>query len=164
MTGRRVRARKALSLLALSLATVGVLAGCGQSSSPRMPALAKLPLVSGSRISVQVLRCDKGANAFCAWELVVVAPGYRSSEQLVRREHDQLLKRGWSGANADVNGEHAADSQGHKLRLSYATNYGDLQAIDLGYTKRSRKVTFALSRTIFDHTPTMSMLLEQGAA
>ncbi len=129
-----------------------------------MPALAKLPLVGGSRISVQVLRCDKGANAFCAWELVVVAPGYRSSEQLVRREHDRLLKLGWSGATADVTGEHAADSAAHKLRLSYATNYGDLQAIDLGYTKRSQKVTFALSRTIFDHTPAMSMLLEQGAA
>lgn len=129
-----------------------------------MPELAKLPLVSGSRISVQLLRCDKGANAFCAWELVVVAPGYRSSEQLLRREHDHLRKAGWSGATADVTNEHAADSPGHKLRLTYATDYGDLQAIDLGYAKRSRKVTFALSRAIFDHAPTLSMLLEQGAA
>jgi hypothetical protein len=144
------------------VAMLGLLVGCGQTSSPGAPALNQLPLVAGSRISVQALRCDKGANAFCAWELVVVAPGYRSSEQLLRTEHDHLLKLGWSGANADVNGEHAADSPGHKLRLSYATDYGDLQAIDLGYTKRSRKVTFALSRAIFDHTPTMSMLLEQG--
>ncbi len=144
--------------------TVGLLLGCGQASSPPTPALSKLPLVRGTRISVQVLRCDKGANAFCAWELVVVGPRYRSSAQLLRREHDQLRKLGWSGADADVSGENAADSPGHKLRLSYATDYGDLQAIDLGYTKRSRKVTFALSRGIFEHTPTMSMLLEQGAA
>jgi hypothetical protein len=164
MTGRRVRARKALSLVALPVVMVGLLAGCGQASSPGMPALAKLPLVSGSRISVQVLRCDKGANAFCAWEVVVVAPSYRSSAALLRSEHRHLLKLGWSGANADVNGENAADSPGHKLRLSYATDYGDLQAIDLGYTKRSRQVTFALSRAIFDHAPTLSMLLEKGSA
>jgi len=164
MTGRRLRARRALRLAALAVLVVGSLAGCGQGSSHRTPALGRLPLVRGARISVRVLRCDKGANAFCAWELVVVAPSFRSSEQLLRREHDRLLRYKWSGASADVTNEHAADSPGHKLRLTYATDYGDLQAIDLGYAKRSRKVTFALSRAIFDHKPTLSMLLEQGPA
>ncbi|MGI8863775.1 MAG: hypothetical protein ACR2JH_05145 [Solirubrobacteraceae bacterium] len=164
MTGRRLRARRALSLAALAGFAAGSLVGCGQGSSQRTPQLGRLPLVKGSRISVQVLRCDKGANAFCAWQLVVVAPSYRNSEQLLRREHDHLLRAGWSGASADVINEHAADSRGHKLRLTYATDFGDLQAWDIGYIQRSHKVIGALSRAIFDHVPTMSMLLEQGAS
>jgi hypothetical protein len=164
MTGRRLRARRALSLAALLVLVPALLVGCGQGSSQRTPPLARLPLVKGTRISVQVLRCDAGANAFCAWELVVVGPRYRSSEALLRSEHALLLKRGWSGAGADVTDEHAADSPGHKLRVTYATDYGDLKAIDLAWTQRSRKVTVALSRAIFDHVPTMSMLLEQGAS
>jgi hypothetical protein len=164
MTGRRLRARRALSLAALSGLVAGLLVGCGQGSSQHTPPLARLPLVKGSRISVQVLRCDAGANAFCAWELVVAGPRYRSSEALLRSEHGLLIRRGWSGAGADVVDEHAADSPGHKLRVTYATDYGDLKAIDLDWTKRARKITVALSRAIFDHVPTMSMLLEQGAS
>ncbi|HEY8764443.1 MAG TPA: hypothetical protein VIM18_09645 [Solirubrobacteraceae bacterium] len=164
MTGRRLRARRALSLALLAVLVVGSLVGCGQGSSQRTPALGRLPLVKGARISVQVLRCDKGANAFCAWELVVVAPRFRGSDALLLSEHALLRKRGWSGAGADVADEHAADSPGHKLRVTYATDYGDLKAIDLVWTQRSRKVTIALSRAIFGHVPTMSMLLEQGAS
>ena len=153
-----------MSLLALPV-VAALLAGCGQgSAAQRTPQLAKLPLVAGSRISLQVLRCDKGANGFCAWELVITGSGYRSSEALLRSEHRRLLKLGWSGANGDVGNEHAADSPGHKLRLTYATAVGDLQGIDLGWIHRSHQVELALSRAIFSHAPTMSMLLELGAS
>jgi hypothetical protein len=142
-----------------------LLAACGQgNASQRTPQLAKLPLVRGSRVSVQVLRCDKGANGFCAWELVVIGNGYRSSEALLRSEHHRLLELGWSGANGDIGDEHAADSPGHKLRLTYATADGDLKGIDLGWIHRSRKVALALSQAIFSRAPTMSMLLELGAS
>ncbi len=153
-----------MGLVALSVAAIGSVVGCGQGSSQRMPQLDRLPLVNGSRISVRALRCDKGASAFCAWELVVAAPRYRSSEALLRSEHDLLRKRGWSGASADILGEHAADSPGHKLRVTYATAYDELQASDRQFIHRPRNVILALSNALFGHTPTLSMLLEQGAA
>ena len=46
---------------------------------------------------------------------------------------------GWTGANADTGQQRAADSPGHKLRLTYAPAAGDLQGIDLGWIKRSRR-------------------------
>ena len=105
-----------------------------------------------------------GANAFCAWELLVVGPRYRSSDQLVKDEHALLLKSGWSGGDADTGDQHAADSPGHKLRVTYATPSGDLRDIVLGSIKRSRQLTLALSHVMFVRSAAMSMLLEVGAS
>ena len=157
MTARR------LSVLALP-ALIATLAGCGQSSAQHSPDLARLPLVRGARILAEARRCDRGANVFCAWELVVVATGYRTSDALLRSEHRRLLKLGWTGANADTGEEKAADSPGHKLRVTYATAYGDLKGIDLGWIKRSRQTTLTLSKAMFQHSPALSMLLEEGAS
>ncbi len=164
MTGRRVRVfpRRPLSLVPLA-ALILAISGCG-ADSPRTPQLSRLPLVAGARISVKVHVCDTGANAFCAWEVVVVAPRYRDADTLFKSEHRHLLKLGWSGADGDIGDEHAADSPGHKLRVTYATPTGDLKGIDLGWIRRSRPVTLALSQAIFAHAPALSMLLEQGAA
>jgi hypothetical protein len=159
MTAGRLR----LAPLALA-ALISMLAGCGHGSVQHTPDLARLPLVGGSRIVNRAIRCDKGANAFCGWELVVVAPHYRSSEALLQSEHRRLLKLGWTGATGDTSEQKAADSPGHKLRVTYATAYGDLTGIDLGWIKRSRTVTLALSRAMFAHSPTLSMLLEEGAS
>ena len=156
MTARRLGAL-------LCAATLVVLAGCGQSSGGT-PDLAKLPLPPGAQITLKVQRCDKGANAFCAWELVVTSTKAASAEALVKEEHALLLKNGWTGANADTGEQHAADSPGHKLRATYATAFGDLKGIDLGWIKRSRTVTLALSRALFAHAAAMSMLLEEGAS
>jgi hypothetical protein len=150
-----------LSLLVLP-ALIVTLAGCGRSSANHTPDLAGLPLVHGARIVAQVRRCDRGANAFCGWELVVVSPTYRSSDALLLSEHRRLLKLGWTGANADTGEEHAADSPGHKLRVTYATAYGDLKGIDLGWIRRSRRVTLSLARAMFDHASALSILLEEG--
>ncbi len=161
---RRGRSGLAARLAATALASAAAaLAGCG-TTAPRAPDLSRLPLVQGSRISVQKLACDTGANAYCGWELVVVAPRYRDSDELLRAEHRQLLKRGWSGAAGDIGGEKAADSPGHRLRVTYATPTGDLRGYDLGWIRRSPQITLALSRAYFAHEPAMSMLLEQGAA
>jgi hypothetical protein len=142
-----------------------VLVGCGgQSATQRTPNVNQLPLIPGAHISLRVQRCDIGANAFCGWELLVLAPRYRNSEDVVKREHRLLLKSGWTGGDADTGEQRAADSPGQKLRVTYATAYGDLQGIDLGWIKRSRKLALALSRVIFDHAPAMSMLLEVGAS
>ncbi len=145
-------------------ALIATLAGCGQSSVQHTPNLARLPLVGGTRIVAHAIRCDPGANPFCGWELVVVGPRYRSSEALLQSEHRRLLKLGWSGANGDTNDEHAADSPGHKLRLTYATAFGDLKGVDLGLIRRSENVTLALSRAMFQRASTISMLLEEGTS
>lgn len=159
MTARRLR----VWLPTAAVTVAAVLAGCGQSSGGT-PDVGKLPLVPGSQVSLKVQRCDKGANAFCAWELVVTSATAASSDVLVNAEHALLLSKGWSGANADTGEQHAAESPGHKLRVTYASALGDLKGIDLGWIKRSRKVTLALSRALFAHTAAMSMLLEVGAA
>jgi hypothetical protein len=146
----------------LSTAMLVALGGCGDSSGGT-PDVARLPLPPGAQISLKVERCDKGANAFCAYELVVMSSTAKNSDALLKAEHALLLKNGWTGANADTGEQRAADSPGHKLRVTYATAFGDLKGIDLGWIKRSRKVTLALSRALFAHTAAMSMLLEQGA-
>jgi hypothetical protein len=145
-------------------ALIATLAGCGQSSVQHTPNLARLPLVGGTRIVAHAIKCDPGANAFCGWELVVVGPRYSTSEALLQSEHRRLLKLGWSGANGDTSDEHAADSPGHKLRLTYATAYGDLKGVDLGLIRRSEQVTLALSRAMFQRASTISMLLVEGTS
>lgn len=160
MTARTLSRPLGVALAALVLA----IAGCGESASPHAPDLAQLPLVSGSQISLKVPRCDKGANAFCGWEVVVTAPRYQSSDRLLKDEHRLLMHDGWTAGDADADEQHAADSPGHKLRVTYATAYADLKGIDLGRIKRSRKTALTLSRAMFQHTAAMSMLLEVGAS
>ncbi len=147
-----------LAVVALGL----LIAGCGGSGTKHVPAVAHLPLVPGAKIVTQVRRCDPGANAYCAWELVVVAPRYQSSDVLMVAERHHLLRLGWSTANAETGEQEAANSPGHRLRVTYATASGDLRGIDLGWIKRSQVVTMTLSRTMFEHTAAMSMLLETG--
>jgi hypothetical protein len=151
-----------MRLLALP-ALVALLAGCGSSDRKHTPDLAKLPLVGGAQVVAQALKCDRGANAFCGWELVVAAPRYRNSEELLKSEHEHLKALGWTGANADIPGELAADSPDHRLHLIFATAITDLQGIDLGWIHRRRAIWVSLSRQTFERVPSLSMLLEEGS-
>jgi hypothetical protein len=137
--------------------------GCGSQGTKHSPEVNSLPLAHGARIVAQQQKCDRGANAYCGWELVVVAPGYRSSDDLLLSERDQLKALGWTGANADIGGERAADSPGHKLHLTYGTAFTDLKGIDRGLIHRSRKITLTLSHTMLEQSPALSMLLELGS-
>jgi len=138
------------------------LAGCG-SGSPRVPDVGGLPLVGGTSVVAQARQCDAGANAYCAVELVVVDPRLRSSDDLRKAERDRLVASGWSRTNGDTGNEFAADSPGHRLRVTYATPQGDLQGIDLGWIQRSRAITLALSRALFARSAALSMMLERGS-
>ncbi|MDQ6606908.1 MAG: hypothetical protein M3Z06_10235 [Actinomycetota bacterium] len=129
-----------------------------------MPELSRLPLVSGARIVQQVRQCDRGANSFCAIELVVVDPRYRTSLDLLTGEHQRLASLGWTSANAQIGEERAADSPGHKLRVTFATDSGDLKGIDLGWIHRSRQTALALSHALFAHSAALSLMLEEGPA
>ena len=157
MAARTVRLGVALA------ASAAALAGCGQSAASRTPDLARLPLVGGTSIVTQARQCDRGANSFCAVELVLVDPRFRNSADLLEAEHRLLRGAGWSGANGDTGEQHAAESPGQKLRVTYATADGDLKGIDLGWIQRPRPITLALSRALFDRKPALSLMLENGS-
>lgn len=148
-----------MALVALGTAA----AGCGAGGKSHDPDLTQLPLVDGANVVAQVRQCDRGASAFCAIELVVTDRRYKTSTDLVDEEHYQLRKHGWTGGTGDTGDQKAADSPGHKLRVTYATASGDLKGVDLGSIERPRKITLALSRVLFDQAPAMSIMLEVGA-
>jgi hypothetical protein len=150
------RLRLALPLLVVALA------GCGQSGASNSLSLAQLPLVKGASIVTQLRQCDLGANAFCAIVAVVADPHAGSAGALVTSEHRYLRKLGWTMGAGDDGDEHAAESRGHKLRVTYATAKDDLTGIDLGWIKRPRALTLTLVRELFDRTPAMSIMLEAG--
>ncbi len=150
----------ALALAALALA----LAGCGRSSSSSSPGLTAVPLAGGTQVVAHVRRCDRGANPYCAVQLVLVGPAYRSSAALLSGERRRLLSLGWGPGNGDTGDERAADSPGHTLRLTYATAALDLKDIDLGWIRRSRLIATALSQELFTRTPALSLMLETGSA
>ena len=148
--------------VALSLALAAAIAGCGPSGGDHSPPVSGVPLAPGTHVTVDVRNCNAGANAYCGLELVVVGPGYRSSAALLAGETHLLSDRGWKPTNASTGLERGADSPGDRLRLMYATANGDLEGIDLGWIKRARAVTLALSHALFKHTATLSMLLQDG--
>jgi hypothetical protein len=151
-------------LLLAPIATALTLCGCGHAGAGHPPALSGMPLVGGAKIVSAAKQCDRGANAYCALELVVVDTRYETSEDLRAAEHLVLGSRGWSRTGGDTGQESAADSPQNKVRLTYATADGDLRGVDLGWIQRSRKTTLALSREIFDRAPTISLMLETGAS
>jgi hypothetical protein len=138
-----------------------LVAGCG-SSGPRVPAVAKLPLISGASVIVRAQQCDRGADPYCSVELVIADPQFRSSAELMKAERRRLTGLGWTLANGDTGSEHAADSPGHRLRVTYATPESDLQGIVLGWIKRPRSITLALSHQLFIRSSALSMMLELG--
>jgi hypothetical protein len=147
--------------LSLALPALVALAGCG-SAAPRSVSIQQLPLVDGASIVTQVTQCDRGANAFCAIEAVVVDRRFKSSGALVASEHHYLRKLGWTSSAGDNGNERAAQSPGNKLRLTYATAGGDLIGWDEGWIKRPRTIVMTLDRQFLDGTPTMSIMLQVG--
>ena len=135
-----------------------VVAGCGQShlGTPR------LPLVSGAHVVAQARLCDEGSNAFCALDMVIEAPGYRSAEALETAQRRRLRSLGWTLQETEVGQEQSAVSPGQKYRLIYATAAGDLLAVDQGWADRPRAIALALSKTMFDRVPAMSLRLQAG--
>lgn len=141
------------------------LAGCGGGSGAgARVAPGRVPVIAGARIVEQTRQCDRGANAFCALELVVVDRGLSSAGALVTREHDLLRHSGWRDASGDFGQEQAADSPGHRLHVTYATALADLTGIDEGWIKRPRSLSVVLSRELFARTPAMALTLQTGPA
>ncbi|MBV8734379.1 MAG: hypothetical protein JO342_18740 [Solirubrobacterales bacterium] len=146
---------------AIAAASLLLLAGCG--SGTRSPTLSSLPLVHGARVVAQVRRCDPGARPYCALELVVADPLYSSSRGFVLAERNLLRAHGWTGASPQTSDELADESPGHKFRVTYATAYGDLKGIDLGWIERTDLIQRSLSSQLFAGTPAMSAQLQIGS-
>ncbi len=144
------------------VAVVLAVAGCAPGGADRVPSLASVPLARGAHVIVHVRVCNKGANAFCALELVVAGDGYRNSGQMLTAETILLKRLRWKHANADTGLERAAYDPGDKLRITYATPKGDLESVELGWVQRRRPVTVALSHVMFENKPALSMLVEEG--
>lgn len=124
--------------------------------------LASLPLVDGARVLTQARECDHGSRGFCAIVAVIVDRSASSSGALVTSEYDHLHALGWTGAAGDNGSERAANSPGHKLRVTYSTAQGDLTGLDLGWIERPWAITWSLSRAMFDRVPAMSIMFEKG--
>lgn len=153
-------------LIAVVLTALGMgVTGCGSAAGAgSTPDLAGVPLVPGTRVLTSVRRCDRGANAYCALQLVIGARGYADSTALLHSERDHLKGLGWSIANADTGDEHAADSPRHRLHLLYATAALDLKDLDLGWIQRAPVIGRTLSKAMFDRTPALSLMLETGSS
>jgi hypothetical protein len=150
--------------LAWSVVIAVVVAGCGGAGTSRGPNLAGVPLIPGTKVVAHVRRCDPGASPYCAIQLVAIGSHYASSQALLLSERKYLHSIGWSASNADIGLESAASSPGQKLRLTYATAALDLQALDLGWVRRSPAIGRALSRTMFARQPALSLMLETGSS
>jgi hypothetical protein len=122
-----------------------------------------LPLVPGSHVVARVQQCDRGAAAYCAIEFVVSNRSFARLDDFLLAERHYLHAHGWTGANGDTGEESAADSPGHKLHLTYATASGDLDGLIFHWIRRPWPIWSALSRSLFDRRPALSMMLELGS-
>jgi hypothetical protein len=152
--------------LPLALTTAAAVAACGQGSAPGTPSASGLPLPSGGRILVSARRCDRGAHPYCALDLVLSAPAgrYVSSGALMRAETDRLRRAGWSQTGGDTIHETAAESPGHRLRVTYAQGSEDLLSIEQRRIQRSPPIARALSRELFARAPALSLMLQAGSS
>lgn len=150
--------------LVAPIATALTVCACAGAGAGRPPTVADIPLVGGAKIVSSARQCDRGTDPYCALELVVIDPRYRSSSDLLISEHLHLQAGGWTSVGADTGQELAANSPAHRFRLTYAAADGDLRGVDLGWVKRSRGIALALSRTIFDRASAISLMLETGSS
>jgi hypothetical protein len=143
------------------LAVAVTVAGCG-SGAPRHPNLSSVPLVPGGRVVVRANACDDGANPYCALDVVLVDRKFKSAQALVTNERQWLKRSGWIRVSAQTGDELAADSPADRLRVTYSTAALDLKDIDLGWIKRPRAISLALSDAIYDGAPAMSINVVAG--
>ncbi len=113
-------------------------------------------------MSIDARACNRGANAYCARQLVVTDPLYASSAALLLAERRLLHGHGWKRIDAGAGTEYGLDSPGDTLRVDLATAWADLSAVDLGWIKRNHTVSLALSRATITRTSTLSVLLQYG--
>ncbi len=135
-------------IVAAIVAVAVVIVATGRGGTPRAIGLKNIPLVAGTRVLTQVRSCDRGANPYCALQVVIVGDRYPHLAGAAHRLRRRSCSS-WAGPppRAPTATETAADSPGHELRLTFATAYEDLLAIDLGWIQRTAPISHSLSAT-----------------
>lgn len=157
-------ARRAVIAALSALSVAAALSGCGQGNAPAAASLHDVPLAPGSRIVWQGRRCDRGSNAYCSLQFVVVGPRYRSSAALRNAQRATLRSAGWTEARGDTDAERSSTSPGGKLRMTVATAFNDLVSAEQGTIERAPGVMRALSRQLFSRTPALSATVQSGSS
>ena len=156
----RSPAATALVLLAAAVP----LAGCAEGSAPGRPALSELPRVARTRVLADVRSCDAGSHPYCAREIVLASPHrFIDSGVLKVAERTLLHNSGWHRTEGQTYDEFAAESPGNRLRVTYATAEQDLLAVDERRIQRPAAIVRALSQTLFQRQPALSVLLQAGS-
>ncbi len=150
--------------LLVAFAAAFAVAGCGQSSGRGHLAVGGVPLTAGARVVAQARSCDRGAHAYCSLQLVVVAPGFHSSLDLLKAEEARLRSLGWTSTQGDTPKERSADSPGHRLRLSLGRAFDDLLSWDQTQIRRRPVIARMLARTVFERAPALSLMLVVGSS
>ena len=151
-------------VLAAVVVVVAVALITGRGGTPRAIGLRNIPLLADTRVVTQVRSCDRGVHPYCAIQVVVVGDRYASSAALRAAYAQQLAKLGWTTAKGPDGNETAADSPGHQLRLTFATAYEDLLGVDSNWVQRTAEVSHALSNTMFNRSPALSLMLVKGSS
>lgn len=159
MTRRRRTLLRGLLLLAPLVA-----AACGGTGNPRAIGVTDLPLPPGARVYVHAHTCDRGAHPYCAEQAVVVGQPYGTSAALLVAQRQLLKKLHWTPSQGNTGKEVAAESPGHELRITFATAYNDLLAIDESWIRRPPAIGHALSEVMFARLPALSVMLERGSS
>jgi hypothetical protein len=121
-------------------------------------------VVGGARVVAQAHSCDRGADAYCSLQLVVVGSGFDSATDLLKAEEGRLRRLGWTWTQGDTPKERSADSPGHRLRLSLALAQDDLLSWDQTQARRRPAIARALARTMFERAPALSLMLVTGSS
>lgn len=155
---------RAQALLAAIFSALAV-AACAQSATHRRPLrIGGVPLVDGARVVAQARSCDRGVDAYCSLQLVVVGSGFRTGTDLLNAEEGRLRTLGWTSTQGDTPKERSADSPGHRLRLSLALAQDDLLSWDQTQARRRRPIARALAQTMFERVPALSLMLQTGSS
>ncbi len=148
----------------MGMAACMLLAGCGGASNNRDVGLKNVPLPRGAQVMARVRVCDRGANAYCAEQLLVTGPRYATSADLLNSENARLRQLGWSDNRGNTGKQLAAQSPGNEFRVYFTTAYNDLLALDMGWIHRSAPIGRALSAAIFDRAAAISVMLVRGSS
>jgi hypothetical protein len=151
-------------IVGIVVAVAIVVATTGRGGTPRAIGLKDIPTVPGARVMTRVRSCDRGVHPYCALQVIMVGGRYGTSLALRQAYEARLLKLGWTTTKGPDGNETAADSPAHELRLTFATAYEDLLGVDSNWIQRTAEVTHALSTTMFDRAPALSVMLLRGAS
>jgi hypothetical protein len=152
------------AVLAVVVAVAVVIVATGRGGTPRAIGLQNIPVVPGTRVMATVRSCDRGADPYCSLQVVLVGTRRQSSAALRATYGQRLLKLGWTTTRGPDGNETGADSPGHELRLTFATAYEDLLGIDSNWIQRTAAISHALSSTMFDRAPALSVMLLRGSS